>query len=108
MTPGVIWKIQESRIERQSWMLKKRTHKGKSSMAQQSSREEFEKKLRDAFFKKAIPIDQLTWQDVPDIACELTIACGDKKRIFALDNFALINDPDGQIEQIIDDLGDFT
>jgi hypothetical protein len=67
----------------------------------------FEKKLRDAFFKKVIPIDALTWQDVPDKdASVLIIESGGKKRRFTLDNFRIIADTEGEIEVIINSLID--
>ena len=67
----------------------------------------FAKKLRDVFFKKAIPIDGLTWQDVPDKdASVLIIQSGGKKRRFTLDNFRMIADTEGEIEIIINSLID--
>ena len=74
-------------------------------MAQQNvveSRERFQKALEDTAVKQAIPIDKLSWRDVPNQhASDLIVESGGKKRVFTISDADLTEDVRGQIEQII-------
>jgi hypothetical protein len=74
-------------------------------MAQQDvleNREQFQKALQDTASKQAIPIEKLSWRDVPNQdASDLIVESGGKKRVFTISDSDLIHDVRGQIEQII-------
>ena len=71
------------------------------------SRKHFEQKLRQTASNKAIPIQQLTWRDVPNKdASDLTIESGGKKRVFTITNPDLRNDVEGQLELILNQIMD--
>jgi len=65
-------------------------------------REHFRKALQETASKKAIPVEKLSWRDVPiRDASELIVESGGKTRVFTISDFDLINEVQGQIEQII-------
>jgi hypothetical protein len=74
-------------------------------MAQQDiikSRERFQAALQDAASKQAIPLDRLTWRDIPNRdASDLIVEASGKKRIFTITASDMINDIEGQIDQIL-------
>jgi len=65
-------------------------------------REHFRKALQETASKKAIPVEKLSWRDVPNRdASELIVESGGKTRVFTISDFDLIDEVQGQIEQII-------
>ena len=74
-------------------------------MAQQGDR--FLTQLKQAATERKIPIDRLSCRDLPDKdGFELTIEAGGKKQIFTIDEFAAIKDPQGEIDLLINQIGD--
>jgi hypothetical protein len=78
---------------------------GSGQMAQQNTtknRERFQMALQDTASKQAIPLDRLSWRDIPDRdASDLIVEVGGKKRVFTITNNDMINDVEGQIDQIL-------
>ena len=74
-------------------------------MAQQDTiknRERFQAALQDAASKQAIPLDCLSWRDIPNRdASDLIIEAGGKKRVFTITTNDMVNDVEGQIDQIL-------
>ena len=66
------------------------------------NRERFQTALKDAASKQAIPLDRLSWRDIPNRdASDLIVEAGGKKRVFTITNNDMINDVEGQIDQIL-------
>jgi hypothetical protein len=66
------------------------------------NRERFQGALQDAASKQAIPLDRLSWRDIPNRdASDLIVEAGGKKRVFTITNNDMINDIEGQIDQIL-------
>jgi hypothetical protein len=71
------------------------------------NRERFVKELQQTASERAIPIERLTFQDIPDKdAFELTIKVGGKERVFTITASQSINDSEGEIELIINQIRD--
>ena len=71
------------------------------------ARERFENKLKQTASNKAIPLQQLAWRDVPNKnASDLTIESGGKKRVFTISDGDLMNDVQGQLELILNQVID--
>ena len=74
-------------------------------MAQQE-RERFVMQLKQTAAEQKIPIDRMSSQDLPDKdGFELIIEAGGKKQVFTIDKFAAINDPQGEIDLLINQIG---
>jgi hypothetical protein len=70
-------------------------------------RESFVKKLQQTASDRAIPIDRLGCRDLPDKdGFELTVKSGGKERIFTISDSQSVNDPEGEIELLINQIGD--
>ena len=66
------------------------------------NRERFQAALQEAASKQAIPLDRLSWRDIPNRdASDLVVEAGGKKRIFTITTSDMINDIAGQIDQIL-------
>jgi hypothetical protein len=73
----------------------------------QQDRERFIKELEQTASDRAIPIERLTWRDIPEKdAFELTIKAGGKERVFTIGDSQSIGDSEGEIELIINQIGD--
>jgi hypothetical protein len=71
------------------------------------NRERFVKALEQTASGRAIPIDRLDCRDIPDKdGFELTVESGGKKRVFTIGDIESIKDPEGEIELIINQIGD--
>jgi hypothetical protein len=71
------------------------------------NRERFKKRLEDTASKQAIPIDKLDMREVRNRnAFELIANSGGKERVFTIEDFAISNDPQAEIDQIINVLID--
>jgi hypothetical protein len=66
------------------------------------NRERFQVALQNAASKQAIPLDRLSWRDIPNRdASDLIVEAGGKKRVFTITDNDMINDIEGQIDQIL-------
>jgi hypothetical protein len=75
-------------------------------MAQQD-RDRFVTQLKQAAAERKIPIDRLSCRDLPDKdGFELIIEAGGKEQVFTIDEFAAIKDPQGEIDLLINQIGD--
>ena len=75
-------------------------------MAQQD-RDRFVTQLKQTACQRKIPIDRLSCRDLPDKnGFELIIEAGGKKRVFTIDESAARKDPQGEIELLINQIGD--
>jgi len=74
----------------------------------QAGRDWFEKKLREIANKKNVPVDEVSWKDVPyHDASDLVIRSGDKKEDHRIKDFDLISDkPNRYLEQCIEQIVD--
>ena len=73
----------------------------------EQQRERFVKKLRDTASERAIPIDKLGCRDLPDKdGFELTVRSGGKERIFTISDAQSNKDPEGEIDLLINQIGD--
>lgn len=71
------------------------------------NRERFLKDLQETASQRAIPIDRVDSRDIPDKdGFELTIESGGKKRVFTLGDVESVKDREGEIELIINQIGD--
>jgi hypothetical protein len=71
------------------------------------NREQFVKNLKQTASDRAIPIDRLDSRDIPDKdGFEVIVESGGKKRIFTIGDFESIKDREGEIELIINQIGD--
>jgi hypothetical protein len=67
----------------------------------------FVKKLQQTAADRAIPIDRVSCRDLPDKdGFELTVKSGGKERIFTIGDSQSVNDPEGEIELLINQIGD--
>jgi len=75
-------------------------------MAQQE-RDRFVTQLKQTAAERKIPIDRLSCRDLPDKdGFELIIVAGGKEQVFTIDEFAAIKDPQGEIDLLINQIGD--
>jgi hypothetical protein len=73
----------------------------------QENRDRFVKQLHDTASAKAISIDRLNSRDLPDKdGFELTVESGGKTRIFTISDSESTNDPEGEIELLINQIRD--
>ena len=73
----------------------------------EQQRERFVKKLEETASERAIPIDRLGCRDLPGKdGFELTVKSGDKERIFTISDVQSIKDPEGEIDLLINQIGD--
>jgi hypothetical protein len=71
----------------------------------QRERNGFVKQLQQTASDRAIPIDRLTCRDLPGKnGFELTIESAGQKRIFTVADSESVNDPDPEIELIINQI----
>lgn len=76
----------------------------------QQGREWFERKLRENASKKNVPINDVSWKDVPyHDASDVLVSGGDKQKKLRIENFKLVRDKpnsylEDRIEEIIDSL----
>jgi hypothetical protein len=71
------------------------------------NRERFVEDLEQTASGRAIPIDRLKCQDIPDKdGFELIVESGGKTRVFTIGDFESIKDPEGEIEFIINQISD--
>ena len=74
-------------------------------MAQQE-RERFVMQLKQTAAERKIPIDRMSCRNLPDKdGFELIIEADGKKQVFTVDEFAAINDPEGEIDLLINQIG---
>ena len=70
-------------------------------------REQFVERLRQTASDKKIPIDRLASRGIPDKdAFEVVVESGGKTEIFTIPGQTSIEDPEGEIEQIINSIID--
>ena len=75
-------------------------------MAQQE-RDRFVTQLKQTAAERKIPIDLLNCRDLPDKdGFELIIEAGGKRRVFTVDEFKAINEPQEEIDLLINQIGD--
>ena len=75
-------------------------------MAQQD-RERFVEKLQQSASQRAIPIDRLNCRGVPDKdGFELIVESGGKKQVFTVSDSEAINNPEAEIEALMNEIGD--
>jgi hypothetical protein len=75
-------------------------------MAQQE-RDRFVTQLKQTAAKRKIPIDRLSCRALPDKdGFELIIAAGGKERVFTIDESTAIKDAEGEIDLLINQIGD--
>ncbi|HEU4772006.1 MAG TPA: hypothetical protein VFS68_07590 [Candidatus Udaeobacter sp.] len=73
----------------------------------EQARDSFVKKLQETASERAIPIDRLSCRDLPDKdGFELTVKSGGKERIFTISDAQSVRDPDGEIDLLINQIGD--
>jgi hypothetical protein len=73
----------------------------------EQARDSFVKKLQETASERAIPIDRLSCRDLPDKdGFELTVKSGGKERIFTISDAQSVKDPDGEIDLLINQIGD--
>ena len=71
------------------------------------NRERFVKDLQQTASHRAIPIDRLNCRDIPDKdGFELIVESGGKKRVFTVGDLEATKDREGEIELIINQIGD--
>jgi len=71
------------------------------------NRERFVKDLEQTASDRAIPIDRLNSRELPDKdGFELIVESGGKKRIFTIGDFESMQDREGEIELIINQIND--
>ena len=71
------------------------------------NRERFVKQLAQTASDRAIPIDRLNCRDLPDKdGFELVVESGGKKQIFTISDSESVNDPEGEIELLINQISD--
>ena len=71
------------------------------------NRERFVKALEQTASGRAIPIDRLDCRDIPGKdGFDLIVESGGKKRVFTFADLESIKDPEGEIELIINQIGD--
>ena len=70
-------------------------------------RERFVKRLQETATERAIPINRLRCRDLPDKdGFELTVGSGGKERIFTISDAQSLKDPEGEIDLLINQIGD--
>lgn len=75
-------------------------------MAQQE-RDSFVKHLRQTASDRAIPIDRLDCRNLPDNdGFELVVESGGKKQVFTVSDSAAVNDPEAEIELLMNQIND--
>jgi hypothetical protein len=73
----------------------------------EQARDSFVKKLQQTASDRAIPIDRLGCRDLPDKdGFELTVRSGGKERIFTISDAQSVKDPEGEIDLLINQIGD--
>jgi hypothetical protein len=73
----------------------------------EQTRDHFVKKLQQTASERAIPIDRLTCRDLPDKdGFEVTVKSGGKERIFTISDSQSVNDPEAEIDLLINQIGD--
>jgi hypothetical protein len=73
----------------------------------QENRDRFVKQLQQTASARAIPIDRLNSRDLPaKDGFELIVESGGKTRVFTISDSESINDPEGEIELLINQIGD--
>jgi hypothetical protein len=73
----------------------------------EQARDSFVKKLQETASERAIPIDRLSCRDLPDKdGFELTVKSGGKERIFTISDAQSVKDPEGEIDLLINQIGD--
>jgi hypothetical protein len=73
----------------------------------EQARESFVKKLQQTASERAIPIERMGCRDLPDKdGFELTVKSGGKERIFTISDTQSVNDPEAEIELLINQIGD--
>jgi hypothetical protein len=73
----------------------------------EQARESFVKKLQQTASERAIPIERMGCRDLPDKdGFELTVKSGGKERIFTISDSQSVNDPEAEIELLINQIGD--
>ena len=71
------------------------------------NRDRFVRDLKQIASDRAIPIDRLDCQDIPDKdGFELIVESGGKERVFTIGDFESMKDWEGEIELIINQIGD--
>jgi hypothetical protein len=71
------------------------------------NRERFVNELQETASQRAIPIDRLNCRDIPDKdGFELIVESGGKKRVFTVGDLESTKDREGEIELIINQIGD--
>jgi len=73
----------------------------------EQARDSFVKKLQETASERAIPIDRLSCRDLPDKdGFELIVKSGGKERIFTISDAQSVTDPEGEIDLLINQIGD--
>ena len=73
----------------------------------EQARDSFVKKLQQTASDRAIPIDRVGCRDLPDKdGFELTVKSSGKERIFTISDAQSVEDPEAEIELLINQIGD--
>jgi hypothetical protein len=73
----------------------------------QENQDRFVTILKQTAAERKIPIDRINCRDLPQKdGFELIIEAGGKKRVFTIDEFAALKDPQGEIDLLINQIGD--
>jgi hypothetical protein len=73
----------------------------------QQDRERFVEKLKQTASQRAIPIDRLSCQGIPDKdGFQLTVESGGKKQVFTVSDSEAIKNPDAEIEALMNQISD--
>ena len=72
-----------------------------------AARERWPSHHKQTAAERKIPIDRLSCRDLPGKdGFELIIEAGGKKQVFTIDELAAIKDPQGEIDLLINQIGD--
>jgi hypothetical protein len=73
----------------------------------QQERDRFVTQLKQTAAHRKIPIDRLSCRDLPDKdGFELIIEAGGKERVFTIDESTAIKNAEGEIDLLINQIGD--
>ena len=76
-------------------------------MMARQDRERFVEKLQQTASQRAIPIDRLNCQAIPDKdGFPLIVESGGKKQVFTVSDSEAINNPEAEIDALINEIGD--
>lgn len=73
----------------------------------EQARDRFVNQLQLTATERSVPIDRLSCRDLPDKdGFEITVKSGGKERIFTISDAQVTKDPEGEIDLLINQIGD--